>query len=58
MVFILGALATGVLVFMAATSPRAFLVVLALALVSFFAWYILSPTPTYENEPPPRVMAP
>ena len=58
MIFAVGALFVGALLFMAATSPRAFVVLLTLALLSFGAWYVLSPSPEHENQPPPRVMPP
>jgi hypothetical protein len=58
MVYGVVAMVVVVLLFMAATSPRAFVVVLTLALLSLGVWYFFSPEPKYENEPPTRVTAP
>ena len=51
-------MAAVILVFMAAASPRSFMVVLTLGLLLLGAWFYFSPEPKYENEPPARVTAP
>jgi len=46
------------LVVMAATSPRSTMIVLVLGVMALVAWWTLAPEPKYENQSPPRVMAP
>jgi hypothetical protein len=59
MVFVAVALLATLMMFVAVNAPRAFAVVLALALLWWGAWYIFSPPePKFEKQPPPRVMPP
>jgi hypothetical protein len=51
-------LAILVLMAMAATSPRATIVLLVLGVLGALAWWTLAPGPKYVNQPTPRVVAP
>ena len=58
MTYAAGALAILALLALAFTSPRATIIVFALGVLGFLAWWTLTPERKYENQPPPRVMAP
>jgi hypothetical protein len=58
MIYAVAAVGVLLLLAMSATAPRAFVVILTLAVLSLAAWYIFAPERKYENQAPPRVVAP
>jgi hypothetical protein len=46
------------LIALAFASPRATIIVIILATFGFLGWWVFAPETKYENQPPPRVVAP